>query len=132
MPRTLQTAELTPQDALGVIARPRPAKASLEETQPDTYVSELFLDAVRKEHGKVEAGAQHVGKERANFTRDAKKWAAVMERLGPKFCARFGREMYEHFATALESPEQRLERLCDEIDQLTNEIRQGVRYIAQR
>lgn len=122
----------TPQDALGVIGRPKMAKMTLDDPAADTHVSSLLLDAAKLAHGKLESAAAEVGKDRSNFTRDVKKWAEVFEGLGPSFLANLGAFLVRDFGAALETPEQRAHRLCDDLQAKVNELRQLVTYQSQR
>lgn len=132
MPRSLANAAVTPQDALSVIGRPVMAKMTPDDPQGDTHVSSLVLDAAKLAHGKVESAAATVEKDRSNFTRDVKKWAAVMEALGPTFLANLGAFLVRDFGAALETPEQRGHRLCDDLQAKVNELRQLVSYQTSR
>ena len=135
---SLATQPLTPQDALGVIARPKAAKVTEprramtpEDSQPDSRVSLLFFEAADAAHGKRESAAAEVGKDRANFTRDAKKWMETLEGLGPVFLARFGAGLLREFGAALETPAERGERVIDGIEAGFSELRQLIRHLAK-
>lgn len=132
MSRNLSNAVVTPQDALGVIGRPKMAKVTPDDPAADTHVSLLLFDAAKLAHGKVESAAAEVQKDRSNFTRDVKKWAATMEALGPTFLANLGAFLVRDFGAALETPEQRGHRLCDDLQSKVNELRQLVIYQSQR
>lgn len=132
MSRSVATAVVTPQDALSVIGRPKMAKVTPDDPAADTHVSSLLLDAAKLAHGKLESAAAEVGKDRSNFTRDVKKWAEVFEGLGPMFLATLGAALVRDFGAALETPEQRGHRLCDDLQAKVNELRQLVTYQSQK
>lgn len=131
MSAKVAAATMTRQDALGVIGRPKPAKVTLDDAQPDSRVSELLLESLRITFGKIEAGAASVGKGRANFTRDLKKWADTLEELGPEFLARLGAGLLRDYGVALETPEQRAERIAAECVKNVDELLQVVRHLAR-
>lgn len=125
MSRILPAHQATPQDALSVIGRPKPAKVTPEDSQPDTLVSSLLFEAARAAHGKIESAAGEVGKDRANFTRDMKRWAQVLDALGPQFLAKFGQGLVEQYGD-LSDPKSRARQLIEVIEAAARELRQYV------
>lgn len=131
MAKSLASSTMTPQDALSVIGRPkvakvvepshRPGAVTPDDSQADTRVSELLLTAAKVVHGKLESAAVEVGKDRANFTRDAKKWAAILEGLGPAFLSRFGEALVNEYGPVTD-PISRALQLQQEINDRTAEL----------
>lgn len=131
MPKSLPAHPQTPQDALSVIGRPTAAKVvdpsrrsapvTPEDSGADSRVSELFFEAADQTHGKRGSAAAEVGKDRANFTRDAKKWAAILEALGPSFLSRFGESLMKEYGP-VDDPITRALQLQQEITDRTAEL----------
>lgn len=107
------------------------AKVTPEDPSPDTLVSALLLDIVRSVYGKVETGAAEVGKDRSNFTRDMRKLSELLEKLGPVVCAQFGAGLLREYGGAIETPEQRGERVITAIQSGFEELRQLIRHLAR-
>lgn len=135
MGQSISSARQTPQASPGVFPRPKAqtvteerARLTPDDSQVDTLVSALLLDIVRHVYGKVETGAGEVGKDRSNFTRDVRKLATLLEKLGPVVCAQFGAGLLREYGVAIETVEQRGSRVFDNIESGFKELRQLFAY----
>lgn len=138
MASTLPARAQTPQASSRVFPRPDAVKVTEDrarltpdDASPDTLVSTLLLDIVRSVYVKVETGAAEVGKDRSNFTRDIRKLAALLEKLGPVVCAQFGAGLLREYGAAIETPEERGERVLLTIQSGFEELRQLMAHLTR-
>ena len=134
----MPNAAKTQQDANRVFPRPKAQPVTVEragltqpDASPDTPVSSIWFEAARVAVGKQENQAGEVGKDRANYVRDAKKLCEFLESLGPQFCANFGAGLMDAYGAALETPQQRMRRKLLIARQAIDEVQQGLDYFSE-
>lgn len=101
------------------------AKAHIDRT---TTLSPVVKVAAIHAHGKQEAAAAHLRKDKGNFSRDVdaeRLTMAQLRELGPAFLAKFGEELVKEYG-ALQDPKARIRQVIREVRERMNEIEQFV------
>lgn len=128
MSPTVAARDLTTPDKVLVTPRPKPAKADLHDNAGHNVLSDVVSEAAKRAYGKQGAAAAQLGKDEGNFSRDVRAERTTLRELralGPAFLAAFGKELVLQFGE-LDDPKARARRLCDEAQELINELRQFV------